>query len=295
MSRVVIIGNCHCLPIAKTVALGLTSHSCEFIDVNFLGHEPHISRVAALTSNPADYVFSFVLSDQWPTICASTLRPLYKDRLVTFTNVHFEGLHPDITYMGSMGARVRGALGDYHSKLILYSYVTGRSTEDCVRLFSTTDFEAIGFYSAFERSSAILLQRDEACDVKFAQTFVEMAKTRLTMYTVNHPTDSVFLELSRLLCAHVGLEYTVYPIEYLTNSLSDNIVWPIYERIAAHHNLSFRTPQTFLGPNTFNGRTIPLADLVTRYYATYSSIPSDEFSTAIKQMPFFAEFVRVLA
>lgn len=295
MPKIVVIANCQCLPIARTIALGLLDSSVEFIDVNFVTHEPHKTRIERLVSEPADIVFSIPLSDQWKGISTDFLRPIYHDRLFTFTNIHFEGLHPDITYIGEMGVRVQGALSDYHSKLILYGFATGRSITDTIRLFHETDYQAIGFGKAFQQSSVGLIERDVACDVQFAPCFIEIIKNRSSMYSVNHPMDHVFRALAEKLCTRADLHYKVYPDEYLTNYLSDNVIWPVYDKIAEMHNLPYRTPQYFVKRNEFSGRTIRLDELVSQFYCAYQSVSNEKLLSTIKAMQFFTPFTAAIA
>lgn len=294
MRRIVVIANCHCLPIAKILSLGLSGYSCEFIDVNFLDREPFLSRVHNLIADPADFVFSFPLSARWKGLDMETLRAVYGNKFVTFTNIHFDGLHPDITYIGQMGARVQGFLSDYHSKLILYSYASGRTVIECLDLFNNADYGKIGYLSAFDTAQANLLDRDGECDVKFCNTFIELIRSIPSLYTVNHPADHVFNLLTKTLCDFVGLPFIKYPEQYLTNQLSENVIWPVYDRLAEAHNLPYRTPQTFLTTQSFEGRTTTFAETITRFYSAYQNISLHEFASEIRSLHFYEPLANAL-
>lgn len=293
--RVTVIANCHCLPIARTLSLGASGIDADFIDVNFVDQPPYVDRIAGLAKDDGErLIFTFPFGDKWSGISTQRLRDRYGDRCMTFTNVHFTGLHPDITYIGAMGSRVTAVMGDYHSKLILYCYASGINADDCIAMFNDRTYERIGYYGFFEASAAELRARDAECDVQFAEEFLTLVREQPALFTVNHPTDAVLQRLSQRLCAAQNIPFTPFPTDYLTNSLADNFIWPVYDEIAERHNLAYRTPQLFLSARRSQSRGIALREMVGSSYATYALWPADEFRAMVRRLPFFEQFEAVL-
>jgi hypothetical protein len=290
-----VIANCHCLPLADALSLTVTGSNTDFVDVTF-ANEPHmLAKIDALLSAEASgKVFSFNLSDQFGPIATPALRSHLGDRLVTFTNIHFNGLHPDITYIGTLGRRVTGFFGDYHSKIVLFSYVTGRSVSDCLQLFNSTTYGKLSFFDAFGTAKAELAHRDESCDVKFASTFFEMIVREPCLYTVNHPTGPVFLEIARQLAAHTGLNYIPVGNVNFQNHLSNNYIWPVYDEIAEYHDLAYRASPYFFAPNRRTSRAYDLQEFVEGCYVAYEQADPVEFRTMVAKLDFYRHFLKAL-
>ncbi len=240
------------------------------------------------------FVLSFNLADHFDKVSTSALRAHFGNKLVTFTNIHFNGLHPDMTYIGPMGQRIAGFFGDYHSKLVLFGYAEQRSVDDCVALFNGANYEKIGFLGMYQSSTAELLQRDRNCDVKFGPMFLEMLRVQPCLYTINHPTGPVFIEMSAMLAAHCGLEFiTKNPVNF-QNHLAQNYIWPVYNEIAESHRLQYRLPQFFFKANQRPSRAFNLREFVAGCYAAYSGVEFGEFSGMVKNLPFYANFKNAL-
>jgi len=292
IGNVTIIANCHCLPLADAFALGARAEKSDFIDVVFAANPDMAAKIAALPApGGPDHVFSFPLSEQFGSLATANLRPALDGRLATFTNIHFYGLHPDITYLGAMKKRVTGYFGDYHSKIVLFAYATGRSATDAVALFKGKVFGQLGFYEAFAASAGELRQREAACDIKFAEVFLQMVRNEPCLYTVNHPSGSVFLELAAMLAAHRGLKFARHNAAFFQNHLSNTYVWPVYREIAEEHGLPYRSVQHFVRPAVGRGRRgFDLAEFVGGSYAHYDRTDKAEFVEMVRKMPFFERF-----
>lgn len=193
-----------------------------------------------------------------------------------------------------MGQRFTGVLRDYHSKLVLYSFASGRSAVECTNLFNAKTYERLGFLDLLASSSQELSWRDKDLDVKFAPDFFDILKQELPLFTVNHPTDSVLQALCRRLCDHVGIDYTPFPGAALTNSLSDNCIWPVYDAVAEHHRLPYRTPQRFVVPNRAQSRSLSLGEFVSRSYQGYGEVPTGQFKGGVRALPFHDAFQAAL-
>jgi hypothetical protein len=291
---ITIIANCQSLPLADALALGATGITTEFIDVNF-PHLPEMAaKIATLAPRGDELVFSVNLSAQFGVLGTEQLRPRLGDGLITFTNIHFSGLHPDITYLGPMGRRTPGYFEDYHSKLALFGFVTGRSIADCVALFNGAAYERIGFFAEFAASASELMRRDDACNVRYAAMFLEQIKQVPGLFTINHPTGPIFMTLANVLARVAGVPFERFDALFLENPLARNVIWPVYNEIAEHHGLRYRMPQLFVAPVRRAARGAALADFIAGSYAAYAQADFNEFSAMVRQLPFFATFERCL-
>jgi hypothetical protein len=286
-----VIGNCHCLPLADALALSALGITTDFIDVNF-ADEPHIAaKINGLYDDSGpETVFSLNLSEQFSRLATPVLREHLGGRLATFTNIHFTGLHPDITYIGCMRRRLRGFFGDYHSKLVLFSFVSRWTPERCLQLFNGVIYERLGYFEAFATSSDDLLLRDAACDVRFAARFLEMVRWEPSLYTVNHPTGRVFLELAFALAEHAGFEFVRHGAVMFQNHLSTNYIWPVYHEIAEHHGLAYRTAPYFVRIGQRASRSIGLEEFVRGSYAAYREAEFDDLAAMAARLPFYPAF-----
>lgn len=290
--KLMVVANCHCLPLADAFDLtGVSLEKTDFIDVNFLGEAHMREKVDALYAEPDWRAVSLNLSANFERIETGRLKDVLGARLTTFTNIHFDGLHPDITYVGGMGERVASAIGDYHSKIVLGAYVCGLNWQDCLALFNGNTYEKLGYYQAYADSARTLIHRDESCDVKFARAFLDMARDIPVLYTVNHPTGPVFLALAERLAAALGVDYVAYPPGFFQNHLATANIWPVYDEIAERHSLKYRTPQHYVLAKGNGPRALGREDFVRRSYEAYDRIADRaKLRDITVNMPFFPSF-----
>lgn len=287
---VTVVANCHCLPLADAFALCSPNVMTDFIDVNFASMPIFIEKIEALASGD-QLVFTQPISATHGLLATQALRGrLGTQAVLTFTNVHFAGLHPDITYLGAMGSRKPSFFGDYHSKLALFAFVTRRSLAECFYLFAMSTYEAVGYFDAFDQSAAELRLREETCDIRFAETFLGMVREQPTLFTMNHPSSAVFLELAGALARHAGLAYRKMESPFFLNHLANSYIWPIYNEIAEHNGLAYRTPPYFVNLASRSSRSYSLQEFLAGCYAAYAATDFTELATVVSQAPFFKLF-----
>lgn len=287
-NALIVIANCHCLPIADALAMSVRDITTDFIDVSFLQQPAMVAKVKKLLErDPGRFVFSFNLAQKFGDISTALLRDRLGAGMATFTNLHFSGLHPDISYIGELGTRLRGFFGDYHSKIVLFCFATGRSVAECLQLFNGASYEKIGFFNEFGRARAELTARDEQCDVKIAGLFFDMLLAQPCLYTVNHPTGPVFLEISQRLAAFCGMPHTAVEAVSFQNHLANSYIWPVYNEIAEYHALPYRTSQTFFLQNQRSSRGCDLSAFVEGCYASYAQVDRQSFSAMVEGLGFY--------
>lgn len=130
--KIAIIANCQVQPLAKMLSsLGVIDEVVS-IPVHLYGTQHFdmaVEKFKAYESNPEFVVLSFINGEKFGEFETVNLKNRIQN-LHTITNIHFSGLHPDITYLGDQAGRIESSLGDYHSKIILHSFLTNCSINE---------------------------------------------------------------------------------------------------------------------------------------------------------------------
>jgi hypothetical protein len=275
--------------------------ACRFISLNDVSAPASASRRSALeiiarAETSDEQILSFNASAQFSPADTDSMKAIFGDKFKTFTNIRFDGLHPDCTYFGRFGGRQLASMGEYHSKLILYAYATGRSQQDCLTLFNGCNYERLGYFEIWNISAQLLLERDEACDIKFASTFLEICRQDYPLYSFNHPTSAVFHELAITLCRALDIPVRTIGRHHFPNPLFQNFIWPIYPEVVEHFALPYKGNMAFYMPaqgesDRFFSRSRTLEEIVKADYDHYAaSMPKAEFLIALQTLDFFDRF-----
>ena len=295
MPEITVIANCQSLVIGEALALCGHDIDVSFIDVNFLNDPATAAKVARLqVSGPDTLAVTVPLSAAFGPLETTELKALLGDRLATMTNLFFGGLHPDITYLGAMGARIPAVMGDYHSRLALFGYVTGRGKADTMALFAPQALQRAGYMDIFGESAAELRRRDEGLDLRLAEPFLAMTREVHSMFTVNHPTAPPVLHLARMILGWFGLPHTAHGPLLLPNHLVNNYVWPVHDALAEAHGLAWRTPLAFVRANQPRGRSMDLAGFVAASFGAYDMAGREQMREAVEAMDFFVPMAQAL-
>jgi hypothetical protein len=186
------------------------------------------------------------------------------------TNIYFSGLHPDITYIGDQGGRVSSPIGDYHSKIVVHSYMKGKSIDDCLMMFNGNNYEKLGFFAEYDNSALTLIERDKDNDIAFGDIFMDKIKNHCSLYTVNHPTPYIFQEYICIIAEYLGINSQRLLIEMLPNYLANSAWWPIYPEIAEQHELNYKMPMLFKQPEFMGGKLMNLKEFIQGSYEIYN-------------------------
>ncbi len=287
-----IVANCQVQPLAKLLSALDGVQTVAPLPTHQFGtkqFEKTEETFNDLIQDPDTVVLSYNHESRFNAYATQTLKQQIR-RFHTLTNIHFSGLHPDIIYVGDQGGRIQSPLGDYHSKIILHSFLTGRSQSDCLQRFSGNEYERLGYYLEFEKSATELRSRDNPLDIPFAGHFLALLKETPCLYTLNHPTPAVFQEYVLVIAQHLGLKAWRQPIALLPNYLAHSTWWPVYDEIAQAHNLSYRMPMVFKQPDSMGGKFITLGQLVHSSYQMYGKARnrlsnSRQVSALLAQIP----------
>ena len=270
--KLAILANCQSQPLARMLgALPDVTEICA-LPIHLKGSDAFIglqARFLEFTQDPSAVVLTFDIGEQFGELSTQALRNASRARVLTMTNVYFSGLHPDITYLGGMQGRIKSPLGDYHSKVIIASFIRGMSIKDCMTNFDAGEFERLGFYQEFDISAAELTTKGKGLDIDFSGLFLGMIKKSPCLYTVNHPTAFVFSQYVHRISVALGIESVQFPMEFQSNYLANSVWWPIYDDIAQAFDLNYRTPQWYKQSDADGGKFLCLEEFVTRSYSFY--------------------------
>lgn len=270
--KICVIANCQVQSIVKGLSALADVEKIAGLQIHLIG-SPFFQKpqeeFRTLAESHDVTVLSFLLGDRFGEYETRKLKQTMP-RLFTVTNLYFSGLHPDITYIGGQGGRLQSPLGDYHSKIILHSFITGRSKSDCLERFAGKVYEKLGMFDEFEKSKNELIGRDIGIDFPFGKIFLEMVKERPSLYTVNHPTAFVFQAYIIYLAGLLGLRAHRMPLEILPNYFANAAWWPVYNEIGEYHSVQYSMPMVFKQPENLGGKFIDLEELIDRSYLDYA-------------------------
>jgi len=190
----VVIGNCQARPTSNLLmdrSLGLLSRG--FITAFNYTHAPETDTLL----DEVDYIFTQKLADTFPHINTSSLVDKYgADKVITISNLFFEGYHPDWCYIPSLhGTRLTGPVGDYHNRTVVAAFMDGLSEEEALERYLSVEFNR-QHYSHVARDSIEELKAREVDVITPMAPVIEDAfeKGKKTFYTFNHPSNEL-LEL----------------------------------------------------------------------------------------------------
>lgn len=275
--RLCIIGNCQGPEIARHLAC-ITGLPVTGRDVT---HFSPASRASWLADcDEADLIVTIPLSERFDGLQVTQLRARYPGRVRVINAPFFEGLFPDLVFLGGIGRRLVGPM-DGHSKLTLRAYLRGETVETCVRAFDATSFERHGYFAAWQASKQELIRRDGDVDIPLGDMFFDHVRTVPLLLTVNHPTTALYRMICEQICRALGLRYTEVPLASMATAQAYWPVWPIFDWVAAHHRLSYRTPQIFLREH----EAWSLPRFIARSFEFYDRLGREPLRAALRAKP----------
>lgn len=227
-----------------------------------------------------DLVITAPLSDLYGPLSLSNLQnELSENRLITIPNIYFSGLHPDLTYLGGLGRCVQSPIGDYHSKLAIIGFLTGRSVSETCELYNLNDFLKLNYNEAVKDSFRELQHREKSLDVTVSDIIEDNFRHVPCFMTVNHPTSfllSLFVErLSNFIKSRGIIDRIIPKLNYhfLPNPLAEAAVFPIYPDIASLNQLSFSGNYFFKSPRSEGfERVYSLCEFIRGEYSAFQDV-----------------------
>ncbi len=193
-------------------------------------------------------------------------------RLIVVPAVWFTGFHPDQTPIPlRAGGELEGAVGPYHSKIVMWSFAHGLGAARTIEQFTPQTFAALGYLESWTPAVETLRSIFAVTDIDFAQWLLPLHRRGAFMLTNNHPRVDALIQMSRLVAAQLGADPDVLAYDWESivpdGLLATSMVWPVYPGIAdsldLHGAYLWR-----LG----NGEIIGLEQFVHRSFDSYSTL-----------------------
>ena len=289
MRKAAVISNCQARPIADFLRVRLPDFSFEVVGVHLLRPDQiarNESDVLGRVTKDCDLVITAPLSGSYGALATDKLeRSLERGHLVIVPNIYFSGLHPDLTYLGGLGQRLQGPIGDYHSKIAVAGFLSGMSVKKTCAMYNDRTYSKLEYYTEFQSSLSELRRREESVDFKVSDIIEENILQKPCFMTVNHPTSYLFSRFVDGLVQYmvsVGLVGDVYPpidYHYRPNPLADAAIFPVFPEIADFHQLKYEGNYLFKAPRgNLEESVYDLEDFVEREYQAFDAIPPERLS-----------------
>lgn len=241
--RIFVLGNCQAPEVARCLA-SMTEASVFGIEVMRAVEKSDPDFLFELMES-SDVIVTASIGADWGRFATESLRNTFPKKVLSFTSVYYAGVHPDITYLGEYGERILSPLGDYHSKIVIASYLAGLSELACARKFTAAGFEEAGYLTVRDESIAEYLRRDRDVDIRWAEQFLQRVVDSPLLNTVNHPNPTAI----GLLAHQIGHEISE-PMQAadgiaVPTVLQSDVVWPVHEGWSVIAGLAYRTPPVF--------------------------------------------------
>lgn len=135
------------------------------------------------------------------------LRERLGDRCILWPNIYFDGYFPGLRYVyGSDSRKLIGPLGDYHFEQILGCWLQGLEPEIAAEQLISPGGWAWSLGDPAEASLDRLQQREADCHVGISDHIARNFTSRKLMYAMNHPRNSVLLEMLDRMLIYAGIE-----------------------------------------------------------------------------------------
>lgn len=275
--RLCVIGNCQGPEIARHLAC-VTGLPVTGRDVTYFSQASSAAWFA--DCDEAALIVTIPLSERFDGLRVPQLQARYPGRVRVMNAPFFEGLFPDIVFLGEIGRRMPGPM-DGHSKLAIRAYLRGDTVESCVRSFTQAGFERHGYYAIWQASKQELIRRDAEVDVPLGDVFFEHVRTIPLLLTVNHPTTALYRMICAEICRILELPHRDVPLASMATAQAYWPVWPIFDPLADHHRLAYRTPQLFLREH----EAWSLPHFVARSFELYDRLGRQPLLAALRAKP----------
>jgi hypothetical protein len=208
-------------------------------DLTQIATNDHARGRAHAALAEADHIITYDAPASFGPLSTAALRAAHR-KLHLLPPFRFGGFHPDGIQIMLDSARVAGPTGATHSRLATAAYLAGLSVQETLDLYNSLVFSRLGYFAAFARQRARLLQAFSFYGYDLAPLFDAWHRSGCFMFDAAHPRMRVLLDLARLLSARCGLTPETASIaEYdVPNPLASIPTHPLLPEIAARIGVS---------------------------------------------------------
>ena len=260
MISVFILANCQSVGLAHAVKLLVPGASAAAGRVHLI--KP-ANRAAVLDKLAhADLILMQDLRN-FDELNTDHVKSLFPGKTISVPNIYYRDFHPDACYIGPSGARVASPIGDYHSAVVLDSFLRGKTEAECAARFTREEFERLGLLPEVVNSLAVLEQRDQMLDVPVAPIIRRYQDMKTVfMYTINHPRAVLMKDVAEAALRLAGIQVQDYdpalaydnlmfgPLlavhPFLSHSLGFNVNFPRWKMAGADGQFHFLGLQEFI-------------------------------------------------
>lgn len=278
--KIVVLGNCQ----GPNIAMALSSICAVPIStcgLEIMSIDTDRSEMMKIIEDAQYIVSCKTYNDIYKDLSAESLRNRLGVPIIEYSPIHFTGIHPDIIVVGKYGKRIIGPIGDYNSKIILSAFCRGMSTQECLESFNEETYRKAQYFEQFSLSARTMLEREAALGeygLKIGEWFIEEVKNSPLLYSINHPTSSVFIRFASEILDLIDMPRRMVPSEIVQNTLHGQVIWPVDQEISGHHNISYDSGPLYWS----NGVALDREEFIWRSYKSYSSIGKDLILDALR-------------
>lgn len=268
--KLALIGNCQVVSpkaLIDASALDIEVYAYEVwrmkqADFEQLGNT--LGQFDAVISQPlmSDH-FAGLAKDRLQESCQNLKIPL-----LFIHNLHFDAIVPDCTYVGKMSSRIRGPISDYHSRIVLNSFLNGDTEAVCLEKLNTGYGMDIG--AKWATSVTEFTNREEAVDVPYLEEITAMIKAQDCLHYFNHPKPAMHHAYTeKMLSILLNEPITLAPVDDLLAVYGS---WPVHSWVASKLGLDYQT--NFFLKERFQGK-MEFTEFISISFETYSNAPVD--------------------
>jgi hypothetical protein len=278
---VFVVSNCQSLPIANALK-NLTKNL-------YIGHASYLTGLEKVVSEINNLQVEITLVTSMNEDQLNYVRSRLNDKMkkiIKIPEIYFPVFHPDQTYIKLRdGSILKSPIGDYHSKITLYSYLNNISPQDCVSYFQEETYQRVGYFDLWTESLIELERRFASSDLQFNSLEKFLSGHQIFMHSFNHPNVCVIQELSKSVCNILGLRFPQlnYPQDLSRTDFlhGPGLTFPVFPEIA---NMFGQEGEYFFWG--INGEQFDLNQFVEESFKIYAS----HYQVLLEPEEYFSKF-----
>jgi len=208
MTTVFVLANCQSVGLAHAIKLMVPGANAVAGRVHLI--QPANRAVILDKLSRADLILMQELRN-FGELNTDHVKSLFPEKTISIPNIYYRDFHPDACYIGPNAARVTSPIGDYHSAVVLDSFLRGHSEQECAARFNRDEFARLGLLPEAVNSLAVLEQRDKGLDVPVAPIIRRYQDMKTVfMYTINHPKAMLMKDVAEAALRLAGIKVQDY-------------------------------------------------------------------------------------
>jgi hypothetical protein len=277
--RIAVLGGCQAHGYAHALMQLLPEAEVESFEAVVVRHHNQVEAVAAALAG-YEVIFTQDLDPGFgPLGTAALLAAL--PRVHRIPLLAFGGYQPDLVYLMHGEQVFASPLGAYHSAIIAAAFSLGVEAADVAQLFNRMVYQRLGYFDAFGKARALLLQLLAGYGLDMAAEFDRWHARGCFMHTINHPKAFALASLARAAAVQAELVPAGTPVaEPAFDQLANDTIWPVYpelaEALGVAGSLRFKRIGRGIEPGA-NSHVIGLPRLIRESYAMYPGVPEAAF------------------